>query len=175
VTEMNANLKSMIPHELPAGMHEGIVSPGDEDSTWVNRPRSILQSALVALSEGRISEAVAQFDERFKFNDHALALEFTDKLRLTRFFEKSRDLFPDATLEVVSLFANGNHAVAEWKLTATQTVPYSSIGYRIAIDLAGSTIVRVEKGRITEWSDYYDQSRSRRLSLAAFFTDWIEY
>ena len=175
VTEINANLKPMIPRELPAGMQEGIVLPDDEDSTWVNAPRSILQSALVAFSEGRISEAVAQFDERFKFNDHALALEFTDKLRLAEFFEKSRELFPDTTLEVVSLFENGNHAVAEWKLAATQTVPYGSISYRIAIDLPGSTIVRVVNGRIIEWSDYYDQSRSRRFSLAAFFTDWIEY
>jgi limonene-1,2-epoxide hydrolase len=41
--------------------------------------------------------------------------------------------------------------------------------------LFGATIVRVEKGKITQWSDYYDQSSSRRMSLGAFFTDWIEY
>jgi limonene-1,2-epoxide hydrolase len=35
--------------------------------------------------------------------------------------------------------------------------------------------VRVEKGKITQWSDYYDQSSSRRMSLGAFFTDSIEY
>jgi hypothetical protein len=81
---------------LPAGIEEGI--PDEGDSTWGNAPRSILQSALAALSDGRISEAVAQFDDGFNFNDHALALEFTDKLRLTEFFQKTRELFPDTTL-----------------------------------------------------------------------------
>jgi hypothetical protein len=118
---------------------------------------------------------VEQFDEPFTFNDHALALEFTDKPRLTAFFEKSRELFPDSTLEIVSLFESGDHAIAQWKLSATQTVPYGSISCRLPISLQGSTIARVEHGKIVEWSDYYDQSSSRRVSLAAFFTEWIEY
>ena len=45
---------------------------------------------------------------------------------------------------------------------------------RIQSSLFGATIVRVENGKIVEWSDYYDQSSSRRMSLGAFFTDWIE-
>jgi ketosteroid isomerase-like protein len=175
VTNINANSQATVARELPAGMHEGILLPDDGDSTWVNGPRSILQLALAALSEGRISEAVAQFDERFKFNDHALTLEFTQKTRLTEFFQKSRELFPDTTLEVVSLMESGDHAIAEWKLTATQTVPYGSISWRSRISLLGTTIVRVENGKIAEWSDYYDQNSSRRVNLAAFFTDWIEY
>jgi hypothetical protein len=36
-----------------------------------------------------------------------LALEFTDKLRLTEFLEKSRELFPDTTLQVVSWLRTG--------------------------------------------------------------------
>ena len=175
MANINANSELTVARELPVGMAGGIVLPGDQDPTWVDAPRSILRSAMATLGDWRISEVVAQFAERFKFNDHALALKFTDKLRLTEFFEKSRELFPDTTLEVVSLFENGNQAAAEWKLAATQTVLFGSMGYRIAIDLPGCTIVRVENGRIVEWSDYYDQSKSRRHSLAAFFTDWIEY
>src|SRR5215469_6024093 len=138
-------------------------------------PKQILQSALDALSGGKISEVVTQFNERFIFNDHALALEFTDKARLTEFLNKSRELFPDTRLELLSVFEDGDHAIAQWKLSATQTVPYGSISYRFPISLFGSTIARVENGRIVRWSDYYDQSSSRRMSLGAFFTDWIEY
>ena len=93
VTNINTNSESTVARESPAGMHEGILLPDDGDSTWMTGPGSILQSVLAALSDGRISEAVAQFDEPFEFNDHALTLEFTQKTRLTEFFQKSRELF----------------------------------------------------------------------------------
>ena len=142
----------------------------------VSAPKRILQSVLAALNEGKISKAVDQFDDHFPFTDHALDLEFTDKGRLTEFFQKSRELFPDAVVEVDSSFQCGDHAIAEWKLTATtQTVPYGSTRFRIPISLRGTSIVRVENGRITHWSDYYDRNISWRFSLAAFFKEWIEY
>jgi steroid delta-isomerase-like uncharacterized protein len=137
---------------------------------------TILQSVLAALNEGKISQAVDQFDEHFTFTDHALDLEFTDKGRLIEFFQKTRELFPDAVLEVNSTFQCGNHAVAEWKLTGTtQTVPYGSNRFRFPISLRGTSIVRTENGKITQWSDYYDQNRSWRFRLAATFKEWIEY
>jgi hypothetical protein len=175
VTNINANSELTIPPELQPAMPESVVLSSDDDSTGINAPRSILQSALAALSDGRILDAVAQFDERFRFNDHALSLEFTEKARLTEFFEKSRELFPDTALKVVSLIGSGDYAIAEWKLTATQTVPHGSIRYRTPIVLRGSTIARVENARIVRWSDYYDQASSRRIGLAAFFTEWVEY
>ena len=142
----------------------------------VSARKPIFQSVLDALNEGRISEAVAQFDERFTFTDHALDLEFTDKGRLVEFFQKSRELFPDTVVEVDSTFQCGDYVIAEWKLTATtQTVPYGSTRFAIPISLRGTSIVRVENGRITHWSDYYDKNRSWRVSLAPFFTEWIEY
>ena len=150
----------------------------NQDTTLmgISAPKRILQSVLTALNEGRISEAVAQFDDQFTFTDHALDLEFTDKSRLIEFFQKTRELFPDTVLEVNSTFLCGDHVIAEWKLTATQTVPYyQSGGFRIPISLRGTSIVRIENGRITHWSDYYDKNRSWRFSLAAFFTEWIEY
>jgi steroid delta-isomerase-like uncharacterized protein len=175
MTNINTNPESVMLHESRTAMHEGILLP-DEDSWSLNAPRSILHSALAALSEGRISHVVARFDDSFQFNDHALALEFTEKARLTEFLEKSRELYPDATLEVVFVMESGAHAIAEWKLTATQTVPFfGSTSYRLRISVRGSTIARVEHGRIVEWSDYYDQNSSRRMNLAAFFTEWVEY
>src|SRR5215475_6965619 len=142
----------------------------------VSAPKRVLQSVLAALKEGKISQAVDQFDDHFTFTDHALDLKFTDKGRLIEFFQKSRELFPDTVVEVDSIFQYGDYAIAEWKLTATQSVPYyGSTRLRIPISLRGTSIVRIENGRITHWSDYYDQSRSWRFSLAAFFREWIEY
>jgi ketosteroid isomerase-like protein len=155
---------------------KALLRGGDELRT-IAAPQQILQSALAALDQGGFSEVVNHFDQDgcFRFSDHALALEFMDKARLTELFEKSRELFPDTNLEIISLFEDGEHAIAEWKSTATQTVPCGSISYRFPISLLGTTIVHVEKGKIVRWSDYYDQSSSRRMSLAAFFTDWIDY
>jgi hypothetical protein len=39
----------------------------------------------------------------------------------------------------------------------------------------GTSIVGIEDGKIIHWSDYYDGLKSRRQSLAACFTEWIEY
>jgi hypothetical protein len=69
---------------------------------------TILQSVLAALNEGKISQAVDQFDDHFTFNDRALDLAFTDKGRLIEFFQKTRELFPDTVLEVDSTFQCGD-------------------------------------------------------------------
>jgi len=174
--EIRMNLASTITEPASSKVNGQEKDAADHDkSRNVHTPQQILQSALDAFSRGRFSEVLSYFDDRFKYNDHALALEFTEKPRLTEFFEKSHELFPDTWLEIVSLFEDRDHAIAEWKLAATQTVPYGSISYRSRISFQGTTIVRVDNGRIVEWSDYYDQNSSRRISLAAFFTEWIEY
>src|SRR5215467_13625583 len=102
-------------------MHTTDMNP-DTTSIGVSAPKRILQSVLAALNEGKIAKAVDQFDDRFSFSDHALDLEFTDKGRLVEFFQKTRELFPDTVVEVDSTFQCGDHVLAEWKLTATQTV-----------------------------------------------------
>ena len=140
----------------------------------VGAPQYILQSVLAALNNGKISEAVDQFDDHFTFNDQALGLEFTDKARLTEFFLKSRDLFPDTVVEVTTTFESGDHVIAEWRLTATEKVSYW-IQLQVPISLSGISIAQIENGRITHWSDYYDEKTSRRVSLASLFTDWIDY
>jgi len=142
----------------------------------VSAHNRILQSVLAALNEGNISNAVDQFDDHFTFTDHALDLAFTHKERLVKFFQQSRELFPDTMVEVDSTFQCGDYTIAEWKLTATQTVPYyGSSTLRVPISVRGTSIVRCENGRIIHWSDYYDQTRSRRFSLTAMFAEGIEY
>jgi hypothetical protein len=121
------------------------------------------------LNQRDISGAVNQFADDFTFHDYALDLEFTEKGRLVEFFQKSRELFPDTTLEC------GDYAIAEWKLKATDSQPFGSISYRSPILLRGSTIVQIKNGRVAHWSDYYGQLTSRRATLAAFFAEWIEY
>jgi hypothetical protein len=175
VTKINANPELTAHGGLRAAIDEITFLHGDRGSTDANASQAILRSALKALSDGRISEVVSLFHEEFRFNDHALALEFTDKTRLTEFLEKSRELFPETTLQILSILENGDCAFAEWRLAATQTVPYGSISCRFPISLQGSTKIRIEMGRIVEWSDYYDQSSSRRANLAALFTEWVEY
>jgi len=133
----------------------------------LSAPTRILQSVLVALNAGNISEAVDQFDDDFTFTDHALDLEFTTKERLIEFFQKSRELFPDTVVKVDSILQCGDHAVAEWKLTATQTVPGSGpTHFRFPISLRGTSIVRTENGRITFWSTQTDRGGSGWLHFS---------
>ena len=134
----------------------------------------ILKSMLTSLNEGRITDFVAGFQSSFEFTDHALNLQFKEHRRLTEFLEKSREFFPDTMVEVVSVFQSGDAAVAEWKLTATQTVSLG-MNVRMPILLSGVSIAQFKSGKITRWTDYYDELGSRRVGLAAFFTEWIEY
>lgn len=71
----------------------------DNGISRVGAPQRILQSVLKTLNQGRISQAVDQFDDDLRFNDHALGLDCADKGRLTEFFEKCRESFPDAAVE----------------------------------------------------------------------------
>jgi ketosteroid isomerase-like protein len=171
--QIRMNLANTITElEQKAGnrQEKGVVR---DELTMVNAPQQILQSALDALREGDISDLVGQFADHFTFIDHTLTLEFTDKPRLREFFEKSRELFPDSALEVVSIVEEEDHAIAQWRLSAMQIVPYGSISYRFPIFLFGATIVRVENGKIVHWTDYHDQSSSRRMSLPAFFIESV--
>jgi ketosteroid isomerase-like protein len=89
------------------------------ESIMANTPQQILKTALHALREGDISDVLEQFADDFTFTDHTLSLEFTDKLRLKEFLEKSRELFADTAVEIASIFEQGDHAIAQWKLSAT--------------------------------------------------------
>jgi hypothetical protein len=44
----------------------------------------------------------------------------------------------------------------------------------VPICVRGISVVQIKKGKISQWSDYYDQLKSRRYRIAGFFTEWVE-
>ncbi|MEY2603427.1 MAG: hypothetical protein QOH31_1201, partial [Verrucomicrobiota bacterium] len=44
----------------------------------------------------------------------------------------------------------------------------------LPICVGGISVVQIKNGKISQWSDYYDQLKSRRYGVAAWFTEWIE-
>jgi hypothetical protein len=38
----------------------------------------------------------------------------------------------------------------------------------------GISVVQIKNGKINQWPDYYDQLKSWRNGLAAWFTEWLE-
>ena len=116
-----------------------------------------------------------QFSDRFTFTDHALGLEFKDKGRLTEFLAKTRELFPDSERKANTILSSGDHVISEWTLTATQAEPFLGGRLRkVPICVQGISVVQIKDGKISQWSDYYDQLKSRRYGVAALFTEWIE-
>ena len=105
---------------------------------------------------------------------HSARTSKVDKELLTRFFQKSRELFPDTMVEANAVFENGDVAVAEWKLRATNIVPFGAARLRDRVSLSGASVIQTRNGRITRWFDYYDGAKSRRVELAAHFKEWIE-
>ena len=135
----------------------------------------VVLPVLTRLDNGNIDDAIARFAEEFTFKDRGIGLEFKDKGRLTEFFQKTREYFPDSSLQVDSILMSLDHVVSEWTLHASVTAPfYGTLSRKVQILLHGVSVVRTKNGEITEWSDYYDGLTSRRTALAAYFTDWGE-
>ena len=146
----------------------------DYTSAEPTAPVRILQTALAAWRQGNFVAAADQFNDRFTFTDHALGLEFKDKGRLTEFLAKTRELFPDSERKVKTIFSSGDRVISEWTLTATQTYPFLGVRLKVSICVHGISVVQIKNGKITQWSDYYDQLKSRRKGLVAWFTEWLE-
>jgi steroid delta-isomerase-like uncharacterized protein len=147
----------------------------DNASVEATTPDRILQTALAAWRQGNFVEVVDQFNDQFTFTDHALGLEFKDKGRLTEFLAKIRELFPDSERRDTTIFSSGDRVISEWTLTATQTEPFLGGHLRkVPICVRGISDVQIKNGKISQWSDYYDQLKSRRYAVAAWFTEWIE-
>ncbi len=147
----------------------------DNASVEVTTSDRILQTALAAWRVGNFVEVVDQFNDQFTFTDHALGLDFKDKERLTEFLVKIRERFPDSERRDNSIFSSGDHVISEWTLTATQAEPFLGGRLRkVPICVQGISVVRIKNGKISQWSDYYDQLKSRRNGVAALFTEWIE-
>ena len=135
----------------------------------------VVLPVLTRLDNGNIDDAIARFAEEFTFKDRGIGLEFKDKGRLTEFFQKTREYFPDSSLQVDSILMSLDHVVSEWTLHTSVTEPfYGALSRKVQILLHGVSVVRTKNGEITEWSDYYDGLTSRRTALTAYFTDWGE-
>jgi steroid delta-isomerase-like uncharacterized protein len=135
----------------------------------------VVLPVLTRFNNGKIDDAIAHFAEEFTFKDHGIGLEFKDKERLTEFFQKTRALFPNSSLQIDSVFAGVDHVVSEWILHITLTEPfYAGMSREEQVSLHGVSVVRTKNGKITNWSDYYDGPTSRRTALASYFTDWAE-
>ena len=136
----------------------------------------VVMAVLTHLQKGEINEATAYFAERFHFSDHGIELEFTDSSRLADFFKKARELYPDSSLRTDNVLVSGDYVTIQWMSHTVLTEPFfGGLTRKVPISLQGASIVRVEDGRVTEWSDYYDGLKSRRTALADHFTEWIEY
>jgi steroid delta-isomerase-like uncharacterized protein len=147
----------------------------DHTSIGATIPNRILQIALAAWREGNLVKLVDQFDDQFTFTDHALGLEFNDKERLTEFFAKLREYFPDSERRDHTILSSDDRVVSEWTLAATKAEPFlDGRPRKVPINLQGISVVQLKNGKISQWSDYYDQLKSRREGVTAFFTEWIE-
>jgi len=134
-------------------------------------PQRVVSAVLRQLNQDQIEDAVAYFTTDFRYKDHGIGLEFRDKERLTEFFRKTRELYPDYFLQADQKFVSGEHVITQWTLQVTIT----GLTGRIPISIAGVSIVRTDNGTIADWADYYDGLTSRRTALAAHFTEWVEY
>jgi ketosteroid isomerase-like protein len=131
-------------------------------------------TVLMHLENGKISNATACFAEKFEFKDRGIGLEFKNRERLAEFFQKTRELYPDSSLQTDTILVSGEHVITEWTLKTTITEPfYGGLSRKVPVSLYGASIVRVDNGKITDWSDYYDGLTSRRTALASYFTEWV--
>jgi hypothetical protein len=136
---------------------------------------SAVLTVLTHLKNGEIGDAVDCFAEEFRFKDHGIGLEFSERERLTEFFQKTRELYPDFSLQTDAIFVSGDHVIIRWSLHFTLTEPfYGQLSRKVSVELQGVSIVRTDNGKVTDWADYYDELASRRTALASYFTEWVE-
>ncbi len=85
------------------------------------------------------------------------------------------ECFPDSERRDNTIFSSWDRVISEWTLTATQAESFLGGRLRkVPICVQGISVVQIKNGKISQWSDYYDQLKSRRYGVAALFTEWIE-
>jgi len=141
----------------------------------IGTPEGVALTVLTHLNDGKVDDAIAGFAEEFTYEDHGLRLEFKDKERLSEFFRKTRELYPDSFLEPDTVLVSGNHVTMKWTLqTTVMERIYGGLFRKVQVSVHGVSIIRTENGKTTDWADYYDGMTSRRTALAEHFNDWIE-
>ena len=138
-------------------------------------PEIVVSGVLKDLRNGRFVDASFHFAEAFRYTDHGIGVEFKDRARLTEFFSKARELYPDSLVTADRVFTSGDHAIVEWTLQATISEPfYGGMSMQVPVSVRGASIVQTQEGEIIDWADYYDGLKSRRTALAAHFEGWFE-
>lgn len=137
--------------------------------------QEVVMAVLKHLQKGEVNEATAYFAESFRFSDQGIGLEFTDLRQLAGFFDKARELYPESSQQTDRVLPSGDYVTIQWISNTVLTEPFfGRLTRKVSISLHGASVVRVEDGRIREWSDYYNGLKSRRTALADYFTEWIE-
>ena len=109
---------------------------------------------LTHLKNGKIDDATACIAEKFRLKDRGIGLDFNDREHLAEFFQKTRELYPDSSLNKDTIFVSGDHMITKWTLKTILTEPfYGGLSRRVPVSLHGASIVRIENGKITDWSD----------------------
>ena len=146
-----------------------------EMAMGIAAPEGVALTVLTHLKNGKIDDAIARFVEQLTFKDHGIGLEFKDTERLSAFFRKTRELYPDSCLETNTIFVSGEHVILEWTLQTSVTEPfYGGLSRKVPVSVHGASIVRTEHGKVTEWADDDDGLTARRTALAAHFKAWVE-
>jgi hypothetical protein len=66
-------------------------------------------TVLMHRTEGKIKDAIACFAEKFQFNDRGIGLEFKDRVRLAEFLQRTRELYPDSSLQTDRILVSGDY------------------------------------------------------------------
>jgi hypothetical protein len=146
-----------------------------EIATGTNAAEEAVWAVLMDLSTGRIEHAIRQFSDEFRFQDHAIGVEFKDKEQLGQFFQKARELYSDPVRQTDTIAVSSETVILQWTLQATITEPYyGGFERKVRATVHGASVVRTQNKKIVDWADYYDWLTSRRTNLAAYFTEWVE-
>ena len=148
-----------------------VFEPSSQKSVGLDR---VLQVTLDALKQGDFITALDQFSDEFSFIDHALELEFSAKDRLKEFFAKRRALFPEFERTDNIVLSGQDRIVSEWFLVASKRRSLAESWMEVPIYVRGASIVQVENGKITQWSDYYDQLQSGEYGMTTWLTAWMD-
>ena len=69
--------------------------------------------------------------------------------------------------------AEGAHVFITGRRRAELDEAVAQIGRNVT-GVQGMSVVQMQNGKITCWSDYYDKQTARRYGLASRFTEWTE-
>ena len=120
-------------------------------------PEVVVSGVLDDLRKGRFVDAGARFAEAFRYADHGIGVEFKDRARLTEYFSKAGELYPDSSLTENRVSTCGDRVTVEWTLQATINEPfYGGMSLEVPVLVRGASIVQIQEGEVIDWADYYD-------------------